>query len=363
MPLPLILGAVALGTAVFGAKKGYDGYQKHSEADDIVKAAQGRYDGEKLEFDKVENKTTTALDILGRKELEIGESIGEFQTLAQKLIEKLNKSLDKKLEINIPKNQQQKIENYSYTATGVIGSIVGAGAAAAAAGFAVYGGVMALGSASTGTAISSLAGAAATRAALAALGGGSLATGGMGIAGGTVILGATIVAPVLAIAGWAYDNHGEKSLKNAKEADENVTTAIEKMNRAIEHLNETIEYARKIKHVLTSIHGQFYQYFNNLEKIDSFLNDIKSRGLNTNDEIAKLGEDTVQIIGNGYALASILVDLISTPIFKFKKLNGDIVKNEDDVPELERDGDGFSVLNGDELKFNLEQATSKADKF
>lgn len=363
MPLPFILGAVALGTAVFGAKKSYDGYQKHSEADDIVKAAQGRYDTKKAEFDDIGNKTTAALDVLGRKELEIGESIGEFQTLAQKLIEKLNKSLDKKLEINIPKNQQQKIESYSYTAIGVLGSIAGAGAAAAAAGFAVYGGVMALGSASTGTTISSLAGAAASRAALAAIGGGSLASGGLGIAGGTFILSATIVAPVLAIAGWAYDNHGVKSLENAKEADKKITTAVRIMNCAIEQLNETSDYSRKIKRTLTSIHGQFHQYFNNLKKIDTFLNDIKGRGINANDEIAKLGEETIQIIENGYALASILVDLISTPIFKFKKENGDIVKNEDDVPELERDNDGLSVLNGTELESSLKQATSKAEKF
>jgi hypothetical protein len=45
-------------------------------------------------------------------------------------------------------------------------------------GWAVYGGVMQLGAASTGTLISSLSGAAATNATLAWLGGGSLAAGG-----------------------------------------------------------------------------------------------------------------------------------------------------------------------------------------
>lgn len=37
MPLPLIIGAAVLAAASYGAKKGYDGYQKHSEADKIVK--------------------------------------------------------------------------------------------------------------------------------------------------------------------------------------------------------------------------------------------------------------------------------------------------------------------------------------
>lgn len=48
-----------------------------------------------------------------------------------------------------------------------------------------------LGTASTGTAIASLSGAAAKNAALAILGGGTLADGGFGIAGGVVVLGVT----------------------------------------------------------------------------------------------------------------------------------------------------------------------------
>ena len=67
MPLPLILGAAALVTAAYGAKKGYDGYQKHSEADDIVKDAKYRYERKKNSFDEKEKETTLALDLLGKK--------------------------------------------------------------------------------------------------------------------------------------------------------------------------------------------------------------------------------------------------------------------------------------------------------
>ena len=48
--------------------------------------------------------------------------------------------------------------------------------------------VASLGTASTGTAISTLSGAAATKATLAWLGGGTLAAGGLGVAGGAVVL-------------------------------------------------------------------------------------------------------------------------------------------------------------------------------
>ncbi|NVZ11415.1 chemotaxis protein [Allochromatium humboldtianum] len=356
MPLPIIIGAAALATAAYGAKKGYDGYQKHSEADEIVKSAKSRYERKKSAFDEKEAETTLVLEMLGKKELEIGQSFGEFKTLADKLLQQLQADRQNKLEIRIPKHELQKIESYSYTAAGVLGTVVGAGAAGAAAGFAVYGGVMALGAASTGTAISSLAGVAATNATLAAIGGGSLATGGLGMAGGTAILGAAVAAPILAIAGWAYNSHGEEALKNAHKADNEVSEAVGKLGRAIEQLILTEEYARKIKGVLSSIYGQFNQYFDSLKEIDSFLQDLKGRNIDEEAELAKLNDEIIRIIENGYALAAILVDVITTPIFKVKKVNGEVLKDENDVPVMERDEDDFMIVN----ETNLDKALIKA---
>lgn len=360
MPLPLIIGAAALATAAYGAKKGYDGYQKHSEADEIVKNAKNRYDKKKAIFSEKESETTLSLETLGNKELEIGQSFSEFKILADKLLQQLQAGRQNKLEIRIPKHKLQKIENYSYTAVGVLGTVAGAGAAGAAAGFAVYGGVMALGAASTGTAISSLAGAAATNATLAAIGGGSLATGGLGMAGGTVILGAAVAAPIIAIAGWAYNSHGEEALRNAHKADDEVNKSVEKLGRAIEQLTLTEEYARKIKRTLSSVYGQFNQYFDSLKKIDCFLQDLKGRNVDEEAELAKFNDEIIRIIENGYALASILVDVIITPIFKVKTVNGEVLKDEHDVPVMERDADDFMIVNEIALDKALIKARSDA---
>lgn len=363
MPLPIIIGVAALATAAFGAKKGYDGYQKHSEADEIVKSAQHRYDRKKNSFDDQEQKTQFALGSLGTLELEIGQSFGEFKTLADALLQKLNENRKNKLKIHIPKHRLQKVEAYSYSAIGVMGSAAGAGAAGAAAGFAVYGGVMALGAASTGTAISSLAGVAATNATLAAIGGGSLATGGMGIAGGTAILGAAVAAPVLAIAGWAYDSHGEAAIKNARKADFEVDSAIEKLSKASEFLSDTEEYSRKIKRGLSPIYTQFKRYFDNLKEINDFVEDIKGRNVDVEAEISKLGDNIVQVIDNGYALAAILTDIITTPIFKLKEKNGDIVKDENDLPEMATDADGSMILNSNAIEKTLRNAKEVAQEY
>ena len=356
MPLPLLLVGAALLAGGYGAKKGYDGYQKHSEADDIVKSAQQRYDNKKSEFSGQEQKTQAILGKLGLFELEIGKSFGEFKTIADKLLSKLNENSRNKLEIHIPKHNLEKVESYSYSAIGVLGSAVGAGATGAAAGFAVYGGVMALGAASTGTAISSLAGAAATNATLAAIGGGSLATGGLGMAGGTAILGAAVAAPVLAIAGWAYNSHGEEALKNAHKADREVDSAVQKLDKAIQQLISVKYYANQIQDALSSIYSHFMTYFDHLKMFNTFIEELEGREVDKNAEISKHGDTVIKIIENGYGIASILTDLIVTPIFKLKEVDGKIVKNENGMPDMAKDENGSMILN----EHALDTAISKA---
>ena len=363
MPIPFIIGAAVLAAGAYGAKKGYDGYQKHSEADEIVKSAQNRYDRKKSGFDEQEKDTQTALTSLGKLELSIGKSFGDFKTLADSLLDKLREDGRKDLTIHVPRQTLQRVESYSYSAIGVLGSAVGAGAAGAAAGFAVYGGVMALGAASTGTAISSLAGVAATNATLAAIGGGSLATGGLGIAGGTAILGAAVAAPVLAIAGWAYDSHGEEALKNARRADSEVDSAIAKLDKAGKMLGGVEDYSRRIKRTLTSIFGHFNQYFDNLKNINTFIEDLKGRNVDVDAELAKHGDDIIRAIENGYALAALLTDLITTPIFKVQEMNGEVVRDADGVPQMQKDADGSLILNDTGLDGAIAKARDDADQY
>ncbi|WP_040259142.1 hypothetical protein [Pseudomonas massiliensis] len=362
MPLPFILGAAALVSAAYGAKKGYDGYQKHSEADDLVNAAKQRYAKNRETFDKQEEATNQALEALGNQELAIGKSFDDFKHLAEKLMKELNAGRQKKLEIDFPKHKLKDVENYSYTAIGVLGATAGAGLAGAAAGFAVYGGVMALGAASTGTAISSLAGVAATNATLAAIGGGSLATGGLGMAGGTAILGAAVAGPVLAIAGWAYNSHGDEALKNANKASGEVDSAILKLEKARKHLSQTEDYVFNISDVLRSLNKQFNRYFDHLKVVNDHIEDLKTRGVNVAVELAKLDDSVMQMINHGYALAYIMVDVITTPLFKVRKKDGQVINDENGVPVMDTDADGSMVLNSEELDKQIAEATAKASE-
>lgn len=93
---------------------------------------------------------------------------------------------------------------------GTTASVAGAGTAAG-----VLTLVGAYGTASTGTAISALSGAAATNASLAWLGGGSVAAGGGGVAAGTAVLTGGVIIVVIGVAAAGtyayslYDQHAE----------------------------------------------------------------------------------------------------------------------------------------------------------
>ena len=122
---------------------------------------------------------------------------------------------------------------------------VAGGTAAMAAPQAALMGVSALASASTGTAISSLSGAAAANATLAWLGGGSLAAGGGGMAAGQAVLGLVAAAPAAFIGGITVAVVGSKQKTSAKKyaakvdfACENIRTAADLMPKISERITE-----------------------------------------------------------------------------------------------------------------------------
>jgi len=83
------------------------------------------------------------------------------------------------------------------------------------------------GFASTGTAISSLSGAAAQRATLAALGGGSIASGGAGMVGGQIMLGGLTLVPTAVMMSWKMASNSEKALTEAFKYHSEVVKAVE----------------------------------------------------------------------------------------------------------------------------------------
>lgn len=338
MALPIILAGAAIAAAAAGGKKAYDGYQKKSEADEILERAKSRYDKRKKEMEALNKVSEQKLERLGTLELNIGKSFAEFKKVSDELLKQLKRKDNKDLTLSIPKCEIDKIEEYSFSTVEFLGTAVASGAAGAAASFAVYSGVMTFAAASTGTPIAALSGVAAYNATMAAIGGGSLAAGGWGMAGGAMVLGAAAIAPMIAIGGFAYDSYAEKALEKAKETRYEVDKAITKMDLVDKHLSNINIYVDKIYISLEKINRTFNEYFSILKEIHE-----KIVVLGGWQAISDKTEKSLRIINNGYLLAAIMTDIITTPLFKIKKVS------EDGIVEVEKDSDEFNVLNQEEL--------------
>lgn len=353
MPLPFILGGIALAAAGYGAKKGYDGYQDKTLANEILSSAKGKYEKAKSSFDITNKNTTEDLENLGKLQLKIGADFNDFRRIADDLLKKMRQSGHKDITVNFPKHQLDKIDGLAFSTTAYLGKIAGGGVTGVAAAYAVYGGVMALAAASTGTPIAALSGAAAYNATMAAIGGGSLAAGGFGMAGGALVLGSVVAAPIIAIAGWAFASHAEEALNDARKTRDEVDTAISKMDKAQIQLKKTSEYVKKIHIETERIFTVFRQYFEALKTMNACIE--------AGYDLSKASDEIIEIIENGYKIAAILTDIITTPLFKPKKdSEGKVIVNENNVVILDADQDDMQILNIEALDDALDTAKNKA---
>ena len=355
MALPLIIIGAAAAATAFGGKKAYDGYKTKQEANEIQENLFRKYNNRKEQLDKIQQNTDEALNNLGDLELSIGKSISEFEILAKELLVKLEKSGYKNQKLTTPQNQLDKINDYAFSTTEFLATVAAAGATGAAASFAVYGGVMAFAAASTGTPIAALSGAAAYNATMAAIGGGSLAAGGWGMAGGAMVLGAAAAAPILAVAGLAYALHAEKALANAEEQSKEVNKALEKMDLAEARLNKITNYIQRINLSLTIINNTFIEYFDALKTMHQT---IMKRHQGEDISIDE-SKECLQKIDNGYALAAIMTEIITTPIFKPQIDEDGKAVIEDGQVQFVTDEDGGSVLNETILDSFLPEQSKK----
>lgn len=219
MPIPIILGAIAGGAAIYGAVKGVSGAIDHSKAKNINTEAQSIVDKASSEVEEQRKITFHALEKYGKRKLNsfngvivdflnVFSQLKNIEAIQTPELDKLGAGDFSSQSLTGLKNDYQAIQDAGLG----LGAGLGGGAALA---FGAYNGTMLLATAGTGTAISSLSGVAATNATLAWLGGGTLAAGGGGMALGTMVLGGIVAGPALAIFGHILGNKGEEALNNA----------------------------------------------------------------------------------------------------------------------------------------------------
>ena len=219
MPLPLLFIGIAVASGMFGVggtvKAGFDAKnakQINKSANELVQESTDYLNAQRL-------ACGNSLTRLGAEKMAVlNGTISDFLNVFTQIKNvdfKETEGLDELHRLHIDEQEFVELRSMAHFAGSVAGGAVAGTAGGALAAFGAYGAAQALAFASTGTAISALSGAAATNATLAFFGGGSLAAGGLGMAGGTAVLGGLVAGPALLVMGLVAGKAAKKDLEKA----------------------------------------------------------------------------------------------------------------------------------------------------
>lgn len=231
MPLPLI-PVILIGTGVVtgagGAALGLKGGLDVKRANSRIRAAGVLYADARAVLEAEERATNERLRSLGdRQETSIHavvDRMADFLRRHQKQVSASEKLLLDGLDGNLGRVSID--ESLGLNAVSWMRGVVGSAVTGVGLNAGITAGVTTFAAASTGTAISGLSGAAATNATLAFLGGGSLATGGGGMAVGAAALNFVTIGPAILVSGLVVAGQGQKAKTRARENEALVNVAI-----------------------------------------------------------------------------------------------------------------------------------------
>lgn len=352
MPLPLIMIAGAAIAGATGVVNGASGAKKMIETKEDQKDIAKQHDRNSNNYEIRLSVATQAMDTLGETEMQVLADFTEFSDVIEKIENRPEFGEIIKDDFNLPDLSINEIKNVAVGAVAVVGGMGGV-AAGTFGGFAAAGAttsaVMALGTASTGTAIASLSGAAATNATLAALGGGAIAAGGGGMALGTTVLGAATAGVGLMVGGIIFNITGNTLKKKTEEAKEAVEKETEEVNKVCCYLEELSNVATNYFEVVKAVKKIYDKHFARLQY--TVLIDGKTDYHDFTDTDKLAYSNTVLLVG-------ILYDLLKVNLV----IAEDDGLNEINMKALESSVDNASsFINKDPLAANRLKAVLKDD--
>ena len=308
MPIPLLFIAAGVGSGLLGVGKGIkagidqkNANDKNEVAEHIVKKA--------TENANISRKNCgKAIDTLGERKVEVlNESVKKFIAEFEKLNRiELSKSsgLNELQKLVVDKKTFSQLKELQGMASSLAGGVASGAMAGALTAFGAYGAAGTLATASTGTAIASLSGAAATNATLAFFGGGSIATGGLGIAGGTAVLGGLVAGPALAVLGVVSGSKASKNLDAAWANYEKSKEFEEEMKTTAHVCNGIIRRAAMYNRFLIRLQTVFDPLVYDMTQI------IKEKGT----DFRTFSDDERKCIASAMSLAGAIKAVLDTPI-------------------------------------------------
>lgn len=306
MPLPFIIGGLAVAAGAAGIGSGVRGGMKMKDANDTMKSAQEKQEKAIARFEDYNHKATAVMDKLGKQELSILSSFEQFSDLIEKIQGRPEFKKYSKDGIDLPEYEAEELKKVSTGAGVLLGGVSGA-VAGTAGGFAAAGAttsaVMALGTASTGAAISSLSGVAATNATLAALGGGALTAGGGGMALGSAVLGGATLGVGLLVGGIIFNVTGSKLSDKADAAYSQARKTEDQVNHITWYLRQLETAASGFQETLTKVEEQYRQRLKTLDFIISFSEKTDWNDFSKKEQ--KMTENLVLLVGLLYKMCQV----------------------------------------------------------
>lgn len=298
MPLPLMWAVGAITVAA--VKKGIDAGTSLKEAGEVKERADKKRDRSEAALKEGLIQVRERGQQLEQQKVAVmGGTIARFAELWERQQKNLKISdKDFTLRLNITPEKLAEFRSVSMGGLDIAKGVAQAGAAGLGAGMGVMGAVGSLGAASTGAAISGLSGAAANSALLAWLGGGTLASGGGGMALGTLVAGGLFVAPAALVGTLIMAKKGQEALTAATEYDKNVDILVKQTDVKLVAVKSIMRRMDEITGLITELVQRLRVSLQRCE----------------DDEAAMNGQVDVEHFYAAAALAKTLSDLLSVPI-------------------------------------------------
>lgn len=308
MPIPFLFIAAGVGSGLVGLGKGIKAGIDQKDANDTNEMAERKVDSAKEKANESRKNCGSAIDSLGKRKVDVLD--GSIKTFIAEF-EKLNHveltestGLNELQKMVLDKKSFAELKDLQGMASSLAGGLASGAMSGALIAFGAYGAAGALATASTGTAIASLSGAAATNATLAFFGGGSLAAGGLGMAGGTAVLGGLVAGPALAVLGFVA---GAKASKNLDAANANYAKAKE--------FEEEMKTAAALCYGIRRRAGMFNRFLIRLQIVFDPLvfemtNIIKEKGT----DFRTFTDDERKCVASAMSLAGAIKAVLDTPI-------------------------------------------------
>jgi|GEM_PF-406740 len=271
-------GAAADFTTQLGKDAtGVTAYHSRKEAMSIKESASAKYESYQKRVEDSRVHLNERLCAFGVKRCQqLTETMGVFLDYLERMSQRFKeKEFDIPSSCDLTPYELKEMGEVNMQATDVVktvatGGVAAAGAASVAA-TGVTAAVTAWASASTGTAIASLHGAAATNAVLAFLGGGSLASGGGGVAAGTAVLGGIAASAAagagLLVAGYMASRHFKHKLVEAKEYEAEVEKSCAQMDLACDFMGQVEKRIEEMEDVTDKLSIRAKECLRKLEPI------------------------------------------------------------------------------------------------